>query len=205
MLLKNPVFTGVDRRRLEILAFETTRLNKIVTDMLDFARPIKFEFARSSIVDLIQSSLDVMAPRIREKKITISRKFPKFPPHVIMDYEKMEQVVINLLLNSIEAIQDKGEIKITVGRLKGDAVRVQIADNGGGISPEDLPFIFDPFFSKKSKGTGLGLSNVKKILEAHGGSIKTIPEIPHGVCMSFTVPYEGDPARRQNSGEVNPK
>jgi len=205
MLLKNPVFTGVDRRRLEILAFETTRLNKIVTDMLDFARPIKFDFARSSIVELIQSSLDVMAPRIREKKIAIWKKFPKNPPYVMIDYEKMEQVVINLLLNSIEAIQDNGEIRITVGRLKGEAVRVHIADNGSGISAEDLPFIFDPFFSKKSKGTGLGLSNVKKILEAHGGAIKVIPEIPHGVCMSFSIPCEGDPAKKQNTGEVNLK
>jgi PAS domain S-box-containing protein len=205
MLLKNPVFTGVDRRRLEILAFETTRLNKIVTDMLDFARPIKFDFARSSIVDLIQSSLDVMAPRIREKKIAVWKKFPRIPPSVMMDYEKMEQVVINLLLNSIEAIRNDGEIRISVGRLKNQAVRVQIADNGSGISTEDMPFIFDPFFSKKTKGTGLGLSNVKKILEAHGGSIKVIPEIPHGVCMSFTVPYEGNPDKKQKKREVSLK
>jgi PAS domain S-box-containing protein len=205
MLLKNPVFTGVDRRRLEILAFETTRLNKIVTDMLDFARPIKFDFARASIVDLIQSSLDVMGPRIREKKIAVWKKFPRIPPSVMMDYEKMEQVVINLLLNSIEAIRDDGEIRITVGRLKNQAVRVQIADNGSGISTEDMPFIFDPFFSKKTKGTGLGLSNVKKILEAHGGSIKVIPEIPHGVCMSFTVPYEGNPEGKQKKREVSLK
>ena len=121
----------------------------------------------------------------------------------MMDYEKMEQVVINLLLNSIEAIQDAGVIKIAVGHRKGEALRVQITDNGGGISIEDLPFIFDPFFSKKSKGTGLGLSNVKKIIEAHGGSIRAIPEIPHGVSMSFSIPCERDPAKKQGKREVN--
>ena len=203
MLLKNPVFTGVDRRRLEILAQETSRLNKIVSDMLDFARPIKFEFTLCPIVGLIQSSLDIMAPRIKEKNITVRKRFPRNLPYVMMDYEKMEQVVINLLLNSIEAIQDAGVIKIALGHRKGEALRVQITDNGGGISIEDLPFIFDPFFSKKSKGTGLGLSNVKKIIEAHGGSIKAIPEIPHGVSMSFSIPCERDPAKKHGKREVN--
>ena len=190
MLLKNPLFSGINRRRLEILAHETSRLDKIVSDMLDFARPMKFEFRLCSIVDVIRSSLDAMETKIKEKNIVIRVRASKNLPFVKMDYEKMEQVVINLLLNSVEAIRDDGAIKITVGRQGSGAVRVQIADNGEGIPREDLPFIFDPFFSKKAKGTGLGLFNVKKIVEAHGGSIQAIPENPHGVCMSFTIPGE---------------
>jgi PAS domain S-box-containing protein len=202
MLLKNPVFTGINRRRLEILAHETLRLDGIVTDMLDFARPMKFEFRLCSMADVIQSSLEAVETRIREKYILIHTRSSRNLPFLMMDYEKMEQVVINLLLNSIEAVPDNGEIKITVGRQGSGAVRVQIADSGGGISGEDLPFIFDPFFSKRTKGTGLGLFNVKKIVEGHGGSIQAIPEIPHGVCMSFTIPREPNGKIRY---DVSPK
>ena len=104
----------------------------------------------------------------------------------------MEQAVINLLLNSIEAVPGDGTIAIFAGRQRGRSggVRVQISDNGVGIEREDLPFVFDPFFSKKAKGTGLGLANVKKIIEAHGGIIQVVPEVPQGVCMSFTLPCE---------------
>ena len=196
MLLKNPVFTGINRRRLEILAHETSRLDGIVTDMLDFARPMKFEFGLRSMADVIQSSLGAMEARIREKNIVIRTRSSRNLPLVMMDYEKMEQVVINLLLNSLEAIRDDGEIRITAGRQGSGAVRVQIADNGDGISGEDLPFIFDPFFSKRAKGTGLGLFNVKKIVEGHGGSIQAIPGMPHGMCMSFTLPGESKGAIR---------
>ena len=196
MLLKNPVFDGVNRRRLEILAHETSRLDGIVTDMLDFTRPMKFAFSPHSIGDVIRSSLDAMEAKIKEKNIAVRTRCSKNLPLVTMDCEKMEQVAVNLLLNSIEAVGIGGEIRITVGRQGSGAVRVQIADNGEGISEDDLPFIFDPFFSRKTKGTGLGLFNVKKIVEAHGGSIQALPGIEGGVCMSFAIPVNPKEARR---------
>jgi len=204
MLLKNPAFTGINRRRLEILAHETSRLNRIVSDMLEFARPMRFAFRLCSMADVIQSSLDAMEAKIRKKNILARVKIPKALPFITMDYEKIEQVMVNLLLNSIEAVRDRGEIEITVGRHGKGSVRVQIADNGEGISGEDLPFIFDPFFSKKAKGTGLGLYNVKKIVEAHGGSVQAIEGTAPGACMSFTIPvkpkepyhYEATPGPR---------
>ncbi len=198
MLLKSPSFTGNDRRRLEILSQETSRLDNIVTEMLDFAKPIKFEFEACSMVSLIESCLDVMEGKIKEKKIRVHEKFPRNLPYVMMDYEKMEQVIINLLLNSIEAVSEEGEITIAAGRLRGkkEAIRVQIADNGGGIREEDMPFIFDPFFSRKAKGTGLGLANVKKIIEAHGGRIWATPWDQSGVCMNFTMLREIDQGQR---------
>jgi len=190
MLLKNPAFTGINRRRLEILAHETSRLDKIVSDMLEFARPLRFAFRLCSMADVIQSSLNAMETKIRGKNILIRMKTVKNLPFIVMDYEKMEQVMVNLLLNSIEALRDRGEIKITVGRHGKGAVRVQIADSGEGISGEDLPFIFDPFFSKKAKGTGLGLYNVKKIVEAHGGTVRAIEVAAPGACLSFTIPIK---------------
>ncbi len=190
MLLKNSAFTGADRRRLEILAQEMARLDKMVTEMLDFAKPMKFEFKPFPMKAIISSSLEIMDAKIQEKDITVSTTIPENLPNVMMDPEKMEQTVINLLLNSMEAIRTGGRIRIIVKHLRGknSSVTVEIGDNGDGVSREDMPFIFDPFFSKKTKGTGLGLANAKKIIEAHGGSIKAIPRKPRGVCMIFAIP-----------------
>jgi signal transduction histidine kinase len=158
--------------------------------MLDFARPIRFEFESVSMTELLDSCIEVIETKIMEKGIIINKTFPKKVPRVMIDSEKIEQVIINLLLNSIEAIHDMGHIGITVKPQKGRqrAVIIEISDNGHGINNDDLPYVFDPFFSKKAKGTGLGLANAKKIIEAHGGSIQAIPVNPHGVCMRFTLP-----------------
>ena len=203
MLLKNSVFAGIDRRRLEILDHEISRLDKIVTSMLDFARPMKLELKHRSMVDLAQSCLDSLDGRIREKGIVVRKRFPRGHPYVMMDYEKMEQVVINLLLNSVEAIKEKdGHIGVSVTRRKGKFIRVQISDNGEGIPKEIMPYVFDPFFSKKAQGTGLGLSNAKKIIEAHGGTIKAIPEVPRGVRISLTLPYGLETVRNSEEPEA---
>ena len=190
MLLKNPAFKGNEKRRLEILAQEVTRLNRIVTEMLDFAKPIKFDFRSASMESLVCSSLDAIEMRIKEKGIVTRKVFSKRLPLVMMDSEKMEQAVINLLLNAVEAVDHKGRIDISVkqhGREK-RSVRMEIADNGPGIDSEDLPYIFDPFYSKKTKGAGLGLANAKKIIEAHGGSIRILPVPAGGVLVDLTIP-----------------
>ncbi len=190
MLLKNPVFSGTDRRRLEILAQEMARLDKMVTEMLDFARPMKFEFQPFSIETIINSSLDVMDARIQEKGIAVEKLIPRGVPEVAIDPEKMEQTIINLLINSIEAVPVGGKIVIRVKHTRGrnGSVSVEIGDTGNGIKREDMAFIFDPFFSRKTKGTGLGLANAKKIIEAHGGSIRAVNQKSLGVCMSLSIP-----------------
>jgi len=77
---------------------------------------------------------------------------------------------------------------VSRGKGKKKMVRMEITDNGPGIGPEDMPFIFDPFFSKKPKGTGLGLANAKKIIEAHGGAIRVASVVPKGMRVSFSIP-----------------
>lgn len=189
MLLKNPSFTGNEKRRLEILTEEISRLNRIATEMLDFAKPLKFDFRPASMARLIDSCLEVLEMKIMEKNITITRSFSKNIPGVMMDREKMEQVIINLLLNSIEAVDNNGMIRISAKcSRKKNILRIEITDNGYGIPGSDLPYIFDPFFSRKTKGTGLGLANAKRIIEAHYGSIEAIPARPVGLIMGFTIP-----------------
>jgi signal transduction histidine kinase len=104
----------------------------------------------------------------------------------------MEQVIINILLNSIEAIQDHGEIIVTtkIEKDKQKMILIEIADNGPGIDKNCLPYIFDPFFSEKIKGTGIGLTNVKKIIDLHRGEVKAYPRMPKGIEFQIKIPFE---------------
>jgi PAS domain S-box-containing protein len=187
MLHKTPIFKGNEKRRLEILKKEISRLDRIATEMLDLAKPIKFTFCRASITDLIESCLDVLEFKIAGKGIAVTRRFGEVPD-TVMDREKMEQVVINILLNAIEAVESDGAITIDVNRPEGtDHIRVAVTDNGVGIQQGDKDYIFDPFFSRKARGTGLGLANAKRIIEAHSGSIEAVPARPAGLSMVFSI------------------
>ena len=109
-----------------------------------------------------------------------------------MDQEKIEQALINVLLNALEVLPEGGQIEIVTRPSKraDRAWQIEIIDDGPGINTEDLPFVFDPFFSNKKKGTGLGLFNVKKIIEAHGGTGELALRKPHGTRVSLRIPLK---------------
>lgn len=188
-LLKSLSLAGYDKRRLEILAKEVARVDRLVTEMLDFAKPIKFTFRPVSIWPLIDDCLEVVDAKIREKKVKIRKSLAAEAPITLLDRERMEQAVTNVLLNSVEAVADGGRIMISAMSSE-DNLRIEISDNGGGINEEDLPYIFDPFFSTKRKGTGLGLANARKVIEAHGGTIGAQPLASGGTCISISIPIK---------------
>ncbi len=190
MLLKSGNFDGDNQKTLEISAREISKLERILTEMLDFARPVKLRFEPCSINELISSCLDILKVTIREKEITVIEKLAKRVSPVLMDGEKIEQAVINILLNAIEVLPPGGVLSIATRSRRLDHrlfISVEFSDNGPGVTPEDLPYIFDPFFSKKKKGTGLGLANVKKVVDAHGGKIAASAS-PKGFSLSVLIP-----------------
>ena len=191
IILKNTQFNGNDKRRMEIIASETSRLERILDEMLDFAKPVRLNLEPALINEIIDSCLEMMEAKIREKDIAVVKKYSKRIPYVLVDHEKLEQAIINILLNSVEVLPDSGRIEVVTKQTSKEnkAIKVEICDNGPGISTSDLPYIFDPFFSNKKKGTGLGLSNVKKIIEAHGGAENVALRKPHGIRFSFTIPF----------------
>lgn len=190
ILLKKIEFEGNDKRRMEIMAHEISRLERILEKMLDFARPLKLNMEPVSINGIIDSCLEIMDAKIKGKGIYVKKTLSKKIPYTLMDRDKIEQTIINILLNPIEILPNGGKIEI-ITKLElrnGKLIKVEISDNGPGISSEDLPYIFDPFFSKRKKGTGLGLSNVKKIIEAHGGTVTTTAKKPHGMILGISIP-----------------
>jgi PAS domain S-box-containing protein len=191
IILKNTEFNGNDKRRMEIIANEISRLEGILNEMLDFARPVRLNLEPASINEVIDSCLEMMEAKIREKNIVVVKRYSKKIPFISADHEKLEQAIINILLNSIEVLPDRGRIEVATKQTlrNNKAIKVEITDNGPGISTSDLPYIFDPFFSNKKKGTGLGLSNVKKIIEAHGWAESVTLRKPQGIRFSFTVPF----------------
>ncbi len=190
ILLKKIEFKGNDKRRMDIMTQEISRLERILTEMLDFAKPLRLDLKPASIRSVIASCLEMMTVRFQEKGIHVRRRFSRQIPDMLIDRDKIEQAIINVLQNSIDVLPEGGQIRITIkyGTGSGGRVKVEVEDNGPGIAEEDLPYVFDPFFSNKKKGTGLGLWNVKKVVEAHGGTVGVASKRTGGVHLSMTLP-----------------
>jgi PAS domain S-box-containing protein len=192
IILKNSDFSGNDKKRMEIIVNEISRLERILDEMLDFAKPVKLNLEPSSINSVMDACLEIMDARIRERGIAVRKLCRRRLPRILIDHEKIEQAILNVLLNAVEILPEGGNIEIVTKQLRGNggAIQVEISDDGPGISKEDLPYVFDPFFSNKKKGTGLGLSNMKKIIEAHGGKASVSLQKPHGTQVSLTIPFQ---------------
>ncbi len=190
ILLKKLEFRGNDKRRMEIMTEEISRLERILTEMLDFAKPLRLDLKPASIKSIIASCIEMMTVRFQEKGIRVRRRLSSEIPDMLIDRDKIEQAVINVLQNCIDALPNGGRIGISTKYGSGNArqVKIEVDDDGPGIADEDLPYVFDPFFSNKKKGTGLGLWNVKKVIEAHGGTVGVASKRTGGVHLSMMMP-----------------
>lgn len=189
------------RQSLEVIERNALRAGKIVENLLTYTRPSTFDPVPVDVVSAFEGALLMLRQSIRKKHITIEKHFPEEPVMLWGDENQIEQLLINLLLNSIEAVDQKGKITILVRQepsVVPDQVAVEIMDDGIGILEENLPKIFDPFFTaSKRKGFGLGLSIAKRIVVRHGGSITAKSQRGFGTQMSMIFPV------RQNGGPLN--
>lgn len=201
MILKNISFEGINRRRLEILSEQIARLERIVAEMLDFAKPLRLELSSTSINSLIDESLEIIEAKIKERDIKVVKSISPSLPTITIAKEKMEQAIINLLLNSIEVLDAGGTITIDARYCSEKRlIKLTFSDNGPGVSEEDLPYIFNPYFTKKPKGTGLGLTNVKRIIEAHKGSIQASVGKNGGMSFCITLPLHISHIHKERKG-----
>ena len=171
---------------IETLHYEIGKLNRFISDFLTYARPVTLIRDRISPGDLISGALEMAAADARENNVEVAHETTDALPDIVVDRVRMEQVLLNLVINGIHACYDAGRVTVRARRSDTDGgIEFIVEDTGTGMDPDALPSLFDPFFTTKEDGTGLGLANSAKIVQEHRGTI--IPDNRPEGGARFTV------------------
>jgi len=184
---------GNDLKRFKIAEKEVEHLETLVNDILAFAKPVEPKKTPVSLAKVLEQALALAEKGITDKHIEVLTDYGDVPP-VSVDAAMMTDAFLNVIRNAVDALGEKGEIFITL-RCHDDArrsVAVEIRDNGIGIDEEDMPHIFNPFFTRKNYGTGLGLSLVKKIVDIHEGMIDISSKKNEGTTVTIVLPLAAE-------------
>ncbi|RLB85980.1 MAG: two-component sensor histidine kinase [Deltaproteobacteria bacterium] len=189
-LLKKKM-AGYDPSNLipDIIIKESSRLNDIITDFLNFAKPKIPNMTSCKIDDIIEKNITFLASQIKEKGCTIDKHYDNNLPEITADSDMLYQAFLNILINAMQAMPQGGKINVQICS-SDNAVEILFEDQGEGISEDILGKIWDPFFTTKIKGTGLGLGIVKNIIESHGGSVQIINRSVCGAQVTVRIPVE---------------
>ena len=201
--------------QLESIQSEVRKLNKIVTDCLEYVRPVKVSPEKVNLKSLLEESLGNALSTVDREGIEVVKDYKDTPP-VPIDYAQMKQVFVNIMVNALQAIGEHGKMQIACGpsiffqrtasSLHGKVSEknlsrqvdlapyawVRIEDDGQGISDEVLSKIFYPFFTTKEKGSGIGLAIAQKIVDSHHGSIDVESEVGRGTVFTIKLPLQGN-------------
>ncbi|MBF0119336.1 MAG: HAMP domain-containing histidine kinase [Desulfobacterales bacterium] len=177
---------------------ETERSRGIVRNLLDFARESEANLNSLQVQEIIDDSIKLVSNQIKLAKIRLETDYAKDLPHIHGDEQMLKQVFVNLILNAIDALPQKGSIFISVQKNKEEEgyITVEVKDNGPGIPEHILPQIFDPFFTTKTKGkgTGLGLSVCRGIVRKLGGYIRVKSSVGSGTVFTVLLPTTNIPS-----------
>lgn len=179
--------TSVAREVIDDAKQEAVQINRILTELLDTARPKAPQFRVTDIVGTAEHAVLFARQQAVAKRIHIEFEVKDVLPPVEHDPNQINQVLLNLLLNAIQSMDKPGAIRVTL-EPEDDAVRIVVADEGKGISPEHLPSLFRPFFTTKGHGTGLGLSLARRMVESHGGTINVESKLGEGAQFTILLP-----------------
>ncbi|MBN2159896.1 MAG: GAF domain-containing protein [Spirochaetes bacterium] len=174
----------------EIILKECERLEKTLSNVMDFSRPAKFIKEFHSINDVITDTVNLLKNLFLEKKVEVMLNLSEELPLVKSDFNQMKQVMLNLLQNSLDATPPGGTISISTGSDE-EVIDINICDNGLGIDEEDPNVVFEPFYSTKLTGVGLGLAIVKKIVKDHNGMIRAQNREEGGAEFIIRLPIPG--------------
>jgi len=178
-----------DQRTAEIMVQEVDRLNRVIGQLLEFARPMTIQKKSSSIQTVIHHSLKMIEREAQVKNIKINARLSPEIKNVSIDPDRINQVLLNLYLNSIEAMEDGGTLSVELSWDENSKrTKIAISDTGVGIKKEDLVHIFDPYFTTRQSGTGLGLAIVHKIVESHRGEVRVESEPGKGTTVTIFLP-----------------
>ncbi|MDQ3192808.1 MAG: ATP-binding protein [Bacteroidota bacterium] len=161
------------------------RINELISSLVNASKEPELTVGEFSLNQLMDEVLKTTDEKIKSGKITVQRKYNLQLPPILVDGEKIKNVLFNIILNAIQSMEGKsGKLEIQTAH-EDQKFTIKIIDNGTGISNENLPRIFDPFFRVKANGTGLGLTTSQNIIHNHNGSIKANSSL--GIGSTFTI------------------
>ncbi|MFC0559323.1 ATP-binding protein [Halalkalibacter alkalisediminis] len=176
-----------DQLYFNIILGEVNRINTIVSEMLLLGKPTAHSLATCNINDIIQEIEPIIRSEANYSSIRVSIEYStkELPISCVKDH--MKQVFLNLVKNSLDAVNSEGEVVISIDK-EGDHCLIKVVDNGGGMSAQVLRQVFNPFFTMKENGTGLGLVVCKRIIESYGGKIAINSELDRGTVVELRIP-----------------
>jgi two-component system, NtrC family, sensor histidine kinase PilS len=186
VLASNGTAGEVRQRLAQIILKESARLNEILRDFLEYARPAPLARSRTNVVEAIDEVLVLLDHRADAGTLKLVREFPPSLDWII-DPQQFRQAVWNLCLNAVQAMPDGGELRVTAETV-GGRLEVRVMDTGEGIAKENLSHIFEPFFSTKSDGSGIGLALVHRVMQDHGGDVYVESTLGAGSVFTLTFP-----------------
>jgi two-component system, NtrC family, sensor histidine kinase HydH len=190
LLLKSKFPAGSkEQDTAELLIQETERMNRTITEMLSFTRPSALHLGRVDLALLLGRSLQLIKAEAEENGVVTALETQENLLPVLGDVDRLQQVMMNILLNAIQAMERGGELRVSLGnRVDGQEVELRVSDTGEGIAAELLPQVFYPYFTTKQGGTGIGLAISQKIIADHNGTIELESESGQGTTVIIRLP-----------------
>ena len=203
-LLSSTESASPNYRALQIIDEESKRCRQIVRDLMEYARPKSTEFCSTSIGHVIEKTLQLVENRFYKQKVTVEKTLEPDLPRIEADASQLEQVLVNLYLNAIDAMPEGGKLTVNAGIARSEGFApmavITVADTGFGITETDLAKIFQPFFTaKKRRGMGLGLPICERIIKNHGGKIEVESKPGKGTTFNIYLPLQRTSIGEENS------
>ncbi|GBC62536.1 histidine kinase [Desulfonema ishimotonii] len=197
-----------DQRLMQRALEEIEKLENIITELLDFAAKPSANCVMTDLKTVIENTLFLVKKQCKRQNVLLFQEIPEPLPRIRMDPEKMKQALLNIMLNALNVMPDGGELHVIViiednlemftGR---QGIEIRICDTGPGVNPEDMDYIFDPFFTRTPKGSGLGLSITHTIIEEQRGKIVVDSKLGRGACFKIFFPIKnGEDEDGKDSG-----
>lgn len=174
-------------KSLSIIRKEVQRLNRLLTGLLDFARPRRPEFRAVDLHAVLDSVVALVSHSARLAGIEIRKSISEPLPQLECDAEQLKQVLLNLAINAVQSMPEGGVLELAAAA-DAATVRLMVRDYGPGIPAEEMDKIFDPFYTTKTNGTGLGLAVAQQIVTQHGGALTAKANSPHGMAFTIALP-----------------
>ena len=189
LLRKKTNGSGKSNAIANIIVEEAERLNNLITDFLNFAKPMRLNLQPCQLSEIIEKNIAFLSAEIRNLGFTIKKQYNEPLPVIMADAVTLYQAFLNILINAMQAMPDGGAIGIRINTVD-ETVLIEIEDGGQGIPQDIEEKIWNPFFTTKEKGTGLGLGIVKNIIESHNGAISITDRASGGARVEITLPVQ---------------